>query len=186
MKKSTLGIVIVLAIILVFAFIYSYSTRQANGPQPEPIGQNGEVDTSDWQTYRNEELGFEFKYPREWFLRSSNQLVSITSYDPYDETLPLHASPESKLFKLEIKKIHNSENLTLENWIDNNLAHEGIATVLSREYIEIDGEEAIKSIHQYGSFTTTPIYIKKDNFIYILNGNTNRAIDSIINGFRFI
>ena len=27
-----------------------------------------EIDTSNWKTYRNEEYGFEFKYPGEWYL----------------------------------------------------------------------------------------------------------------------
>ena len=27
-----------------------------------------EIDTSDWQTYQNEEYGFEFKYPKKWFV----------------------------------------------------------------------------------------------------------------------
>ena len=32
----------------------------------EELDDNNQSDTSDWQTYRNEEFGFEFKYPREW------------------------------------------------------------------------------------------------------------------------
>jgi len=32
----------------------------------EPIVITSNMNTSNWQTYRNEELGFGFKYPREW------------------------------------------------------------------------------------------------------------------------
>ncbi|MFC1751548.1 hypothetical protein ACFLY5_00175 [Patescibacteria group bacterium] len=36
-----------------------------------------EVDISDWQTYRNEEYGFEFEYPGEWNLDSKNGLITF-------------------------------------------------------------------------------------------------------------
>ncbi len=32
----------------------------------EPVVINGEIDTSGWETYRNEEYGWEIKYPKDW------------------------------------------------------------------------------------------------------------------------
>lgn len=32
-----------------------------------------EIDTSDWETYTNEEYGFSFKYPSEWEVKENNQ-----------------------------------------------------------------------------------------------------------------
>lgn len=85
-KKLSIGILVVLALIVVGVFVW----KTKNVSQPEQITQmteqpsktdeiesiqdliDGEytftpVDTSDWQTYHNEEAGFEVKIPKGWF-----------------------------------------------------------------------------------------------------------------------
>ena len=39
--------------------------NQINNQQQQTNGA-GEIDMNDWQTYRNEEYGFEIKYPEDW------------------------------------------------------------------------------------------------------------------------
>ena len=88
MKKR--DIIVVIAVIgLIFAYL-AYGKSRSNTVIPEPVATSTPVsevatsiplsvseiapfdfegvvvDTSDWQTYRNEEYGYEFKYPRGW------------------------------------------------------------------------------------------------------------------------
>jgi hypothetical protein len=39
--------------------------EESTSTEPEVISSTSEIDTSDWRTYRNEEYGFKFKYPKE-------------------------------------------------------------------------------------------------------------------------
>ena len=40
-----------------------------------------EIDTSDWLTYKNDEYGFEFKYPKEYILNEKENSISIKNND---------------------------------------------------------------------------------------------------------
>jgi hypothetical protein len=46
-----------------------------------PAAQQNALDTSDWKTYRNEEYGFEFRYPLSW--TNSSTLKSDPELIPY-------------------------------------------------------------------------------------------------------
>lgn len=49
--------------------IYPSITDDETGEYEELIFPDNNVDTSDWQTYHNEEFGFEVRYPRGWVVK---------------------------------------------------------------------------------------------------------------------
>ncbi|KKW46442.1 MAG: hypothetical protein UY96_C0004G0019 [Parcubacteria group bacterium GW2011_GWB1_56_8] len=56
----------IIAAVVVVATLGGYIFWRANQP-PIPAGPPSGVDTSSWPTYRNEQYGFEVKYPEDWF-----------------------------------------------------------------------------------------------------------------------
>lgn len=82
-RKLTISIIIFL-VLIVGVFGVTYFIQQAPlAENDEPVSQ--EIDTSDWKTYRNEEYGFEFKYPEEVLEKRFNIDESIKSYKEYSK-----------------------------------------------------------------------------------------------------
>ncbi len=87
-------------LLLVGGFFWLMQKRQASVNQPvdtDPVVETSnqseleaKIDISDWKVYKNEEYGFEFKYPKDWKVEkksgvnSDPSIVSITSPETTD------------------------------------------------------------------------------------------------------
>lgn len=88
-KIISLLIVVGLIIGGVFAYIYfSKSQNPMTNVQSNSNIQNPNTETADWKTYRNNEYGFEFKYPKEWAIAEERGedyfLVLIGKQEPIE------------------------------------------------------------------------------------------------------
>jgi hypothetical protein len=86
---STIGIGIILIIAIIIGLFFWIQSQSKIGPTGMPvqdeINTEQEINTANWQTYQNEEYGFEIKYPKDWKLEKNSginfkpSIVSITS-----------------------------------------------------------------------------------------------------------
>ena len=66
-KKNILLLIGAVAVVAVFSFIVVNDKTPQQQLNKTNFNQGKEVDTSEWKVYRNEEYGFEVKYPEDWY-----------------------------------------------------------------------------------------------------------------------
>lgn len=88
-------IIALFSFLLGIAFILAYQKYLPSGSDPVGPSSTPEVSvlplpsvdpTANWQTYTNNNLGFSFRYPQEWFIEESGnnefQQIRLQNYDP--------------------------------------------------------------------------------------------------------
>jgi hypothetical protein len=151
------------------------------------------IDTSNWNTYRNEEYGFEFKYPNNW--KSRDNLTDIIG--PADSILPF-VLPENPAdmtgtCKVSIGRFDNPDNLSLSDWLKQAEEETGALPPISSVPITIDGVTGIKEVIEEIGLATTVYLPKGDRIIAIalLCGDDvfdkcNILFNQILSTFKFI
>jgi hypothetical protein len=185
-----IGIITILVIIVGGFALWQRAeiTREENKPLPEvQIPEKEEVgdETAEWQTYRNEEYGFEFKYPP----------VPDCGFCKIDQ-----ADEEGFTINRTSVDVENLEGLTLSEFVDKKL--ESIEMIESREEILVDGEEGISVAYRFGGTNryAKATFIEKNNEATMISFSAGgfccpkdedkvyelEVYDAIISTFKFI
>ena len=134
------------------------------GCYPKVSGME-EIDTSIWQTYRNEEYGFEVRYPSNWEL-SESELRDVVNIGN-----PLHGN---RWYAIDIFILPNPENLSADRYAKKITGESHDAVVKNGIGVDLslikDYPISIGQVSGYELYNVFQ-YDQRSEFIYITNKN---------------
>ena len=162
--------------------------------------QKIEEETANWKTYRNEEYGFEIKYPDGWLVKKE-ELGSIYSgfitqqIEPLDQVKFISSEDSKK--SVAIIVYNNSKGYSLEEWlrIYSEISPTGVSLAWKEEF-SVAGEKGLKG--GFGCCMTyhQSAFLAKGNKIYQIEGGMRdlktgtyeyeTIFDQMLSTFRFI
>jgi len=183
-------------------------------PAPAPPSQVEVIDTSDWQTYRNDEFGFEMRYPSDWFNATdegyagryafSNKASGFNGKDVENVELRIDSPPGGEQLFSALQGIKVGDQLILP--LNQPTIYRIIYTKI--QDFTVGGYPAVrykvKAQHQYqdkyiqepdfGPVTGDFVLINRDGYStqFVFNGGSQEAVnryqytfDQILSTFRF-
>jgi len=184
MENRSLSSVITVSTIIGIALVgvavyYAYQWAPPSPVEPQeqtqvqpPIQQD---ETANWQTYRNEEYGFEVRYPGAWVLAFDN--TDMTGLE----------EPETNII-FGISYFENKEKLTLNQWLKADVSSEPATVQTFIEFNDVGGVRAVQ--HEL----TGSVYLIHDDMVFMFSNGISferRVIDedivkTILSTFKFI
>ncbi len=168
-------IVLILALLVGGGILWLTKTQEVPFTQLPELEKPEKVvkdETADWKTYRNEEYGFELKYPKN---------ITIKKQD--------FSEPGSIRFAIDFGKISN--NLPVRISVSNEdmigVVRETMAITDEKEVIvdEVKGTQIIGQGQKDGSALESIILLTKNQKLYQITGSGN-VFNQILSTFKFI
>jgi hypothetical protein len=169
MKKS----IFIVGIIIVLALITGGAVWYVKNQKYEPVAENGQIpvasepivaatSTAEWLTYRNEEYGFEIKYPGDYIFKEIKGGVYL-KHPTYDFVPISPAKGGAVSITLA--------NTTIENHIKSiENTDPPLSRVISQKEYVIDGVKGLEIISTFAEgLDYYDIFIKSDNKEYLIS-----------------
>ena len=172
MSKKSIIITIVVIIVVALAYYQPWVKTPASLSDQQTPADNQEVDTSDLETYKNEQYEYEIKYPSNWtgefrtsgIVRQNNYFAIF--YDGWREGVPEGGDS----LKIEVRNIDLDTFIQEYNNLD--VLEDGtmLSKIVAQEDYLLDGRNATKL-----SGTTAIGLIQ--NYIFYNDGNVSYIIN---------
>jgi len=173
-------------------------------------------ETADWKTYRNEEYGFEVKYPEDLVVEPLNPIQYTNNYlerliqfnAPSIDPITGEPSVESRIWIMYYSDVSKylsdwksgwrsspgcfPEGVnTLEEWLKaSKQPNCGIINIpIFQEEISIDGNKAYKTIEHgctRATHTCTSVMVEKNNHLYMIETEDEELLKQMLYTFNFL
>jgi len=171
MKKFYLGLIILFIIV---AGIVAYlnmqknnSNRSGNNATSTPITNTTslpKVDTSNWKAYKNDQYGFEFKYPDNWKVEDIGNGLTISP-----STIQC-ADCSVNLTIWNLEKLNQKTPTSLNDFLGFDEKSKSPNTLIKAEQIKVDNMDAYHIITKYNT-SLERIVFYKNGYQYTLTNN---------------
>jgi hypothetical protein len=146
-----------------------------------------EDETANWKTYRNEEYGFEIRYPSEWQYKADKNYIGF--YDPQGTKF---VAPN----KLTIRVLSKENNISLDKWVQelpeikSGFGISGKPPSGSFRDINSISFYVIDTTNEEGANIIANAFLEKNSSVIkfskdLLTANSRGIFDQILSTFRF-